>query len=127
MSLDITPLTPKGRMVIKAYGDGGFFINGEQVTGSVILFPQRILPWSVKEASEITAASLQPLVEAVENVELCIVGCGPTFVPPPKELRKAMRDKGVVLEWMDSGAACRTHGIMLMEEREVAAAIIAID
>jgi len=127
MSLDITPLTPKGRMVVKAYGDGEFFVAGEQVKGSVILFPERRVPWEVGEASQITMESLQPLFDAEETTELCIIGCGPRFVPPPKGLREALREKGMVLEWMDTGAACRTHGMMLMEERLVVAALIAVD
>lgn len=128
MSLDITPLTQKGRTVVRSYGDGGFTVGeGEFVEGSVILFPERFEPWHITEASEITVESLAPALEAVETIEMCIIGCGPRFVAPPKGLRETLRAKGMVLEWMDTGAACRTYGLMLMEERDVVAAMIAVE
>lgn len=34
---------------------------------------------------------------------------------------------GVALEWMDTGAACRTFNVLLGEERRVVAALIAVD
>jgi uncharacterized protein len=33
----------------------------------------------------------------------------------------------VVIEAMDTGAACRTYNVLLAEERRVAAALIAVD
>ncbi len=127
MSLDITPLTPKGRKVVRAYGDGGFSIGNETLMGSLMIFPERVIEWSVTTAEDITIESLAPILEAGEPIELFIIGCGPRFVAPPKGLREALRGKGIALEWMDTGAACRTHGLMIMEERVVAAALIAVE
>ena len=44
----------------------------------------------------------------------------------PKALREAMRADGVVVEVMDTGAACRTFNLLMAEERP-AAALIAVD
>lgn len=56
-----------------------------------------------------------------------IVGCGKTFFPPPEAARAVAKAAGVALEWMDTGAACRTFNVLLGEERRVAAALIAVD
>ena len=40
--------------------------------------------------------------------------------------RKELKDQGIVLEWMDTGAACRTFNVLTVEERPVAAALIAV-
>ena len=127
MSLDITPLTRKGRKAIRAYGDGGFTIGNDTLMGSLIVYPERVLEWSVTKAEDITLESLTPILNAPEAVELFIIGCGPRFVAPPKGLREALREQGVALEWMDTGAACRTQGLMIMEERDVVAALVAVE
>ena len=45
---------------------------------------------------------------------------------PPPELRAALRERGVVLEPMNTGAACRTFNVLLTEGRRAAAALIAL-
>ena len=58
---------------------------------------------------------------------ILVVGCGAAFEPPPSGLREGLSEKGVVLEWMDTGAACRTFNVLLAEDRACAAALIAVD
>ena len=78
-------------------------------------------------ADNVSFQSLAAIVEAEEKVDILIVGCGPRFVPPPPGLRRALSEAGIVLEWMDTGAACRTFNVLLTEDRQVAAALVAID
>ena len=52
---------------------------------------------------------------------------GPAFLPSPKGLRESLKDRGLVLEWMDTGAACRTFNVLLAEDRHCAAALIAVE
>jgi uncharacterized protein len=44
----------------------------------------------------------------------------------PAALRAALRAKGIVIEPMDTGAACRTYNVLAAEGRKVAAAVIAV-
>ncbi|MBM3951518.1 MAG: hypothetical protein FJ311_08705 [Rhodospirillales bacterium] len=126
MSLDITPLVPSGRQVIEAYGDGGFVIAGARYTGSVIVFPERTFVWRAAAVADVTEAALAPLFEAPAPAEILVIGCGPRFLPAPVALRAAIRARGPALEWMDTGAACRTFNVLLAEGRPVAAALIAV-
>ncbi len=126
MSLDITPLVPAGRQVIEAYGGGGFVIAGARYAGSVIVLPERTLAWAAAAAVDVTEFALVPLFEAPPPTEILIVGCGPRFAPPPVALRPAVRARGIALEWMDTGAACRTFNVLLAEGRLAAAALIAV-
>lgn len=80
----------------------------------------------MREAAEVTAATLQAVRDAEEATDILLAGCGPRFVPPPEGLREAIREMGLSLEWMDTGAACRTFNVLLAEERPVAAALIAV-
>ena len=115
---------PAGRQVIQGYGEGRFRIAGTVHTGSVVVWPERTEPWPVAEAAEITMASLAGI--AGGPAEILLVGCGARFVARPAGLGDALREAGVALEWMDTGAACRTFNVLLAEERRVAAALIAV-
>lgn len=126
MSLDITPLVPAGRQVIEAYGGGGFVIAGARHAGSVIVFAERTLSWTPAAAAEVTEQSLLPLFAAQAAAEILVVGCGAGFLPPPVALRAAVKARGPALEWMDTGAACRTFNVLLAEGRAVVAALIAV-
>ncbi len=84
------------------------------------------MSWSVVTHEDISIDSLQLIVKAEPSVEILLIGCGPNFLLPPKVLREQLRKYGVCLEWMDTGAACRTFNVLLTEERRVAAALIAV-
>ena len=127
MSLDITPVTPEGRQVIQRYGDRGFRIAGLRYAGSVIVMTEKTMLWPVTQATDINIESLCPLLGKNAKSSIILIGCGPKFLTPPKELRLAIKEKGAVLEWMDTGAACRTYNVLLTEERHVVAALIAVD
>jgi uncharacterized protein len=117
---DITPLIPAGRKLITAYGDGGFKIAGEAFTGSVLVFPEQVLPWD----AALTVESLAPV--AAGKAEILLIGGGRAmpFIEP--DLRAQLRRAGVVIDAMDTGAAARTFNVLLAEGRKVAAALTAV-
>lgn len=127
MGLDITPLVPAGRQVIESYGGGGFRVAGVLYTGSIIVLPERTLPWAVSAIGSVAEASFAPLFEASVPLEILAVGCGARFSPPSAALRAALKTRGLALEWMDTGAACRTFNVLLGEGRLAAAALIAVE
>ena len=120
--MDITPLVPVGRQLITSYGDGGFRVSGVFFTGPVIILPDRTLSWPVPSFADLTLEALALIVEAAPRI--LILGTGPRqeLIPPP--LRRALREAGIVIEAMDTGAACRTYNVLLTEERSVAAALL---
>ena len=118
--MELTPLVPPGRQVIERYAASGFRVSGAIYTGPVLVFPDVTLPWA--EAA-LTAQSLAPVV-AHGGVELLLLGLGRRMAPVPTALRAALKASGVVVEPMDTGAACRTYNVLLAEERRVAAALL---
>jgi len=124
--LDITPRVPADRQLIQGYGDGNFRIAGAVYRGPVLVLPERTLPWSVLDPEGITPDSLAEVTADASPSRILVVGCGRLFVPPPEGLGGCLRDAGIALEWMDTGAACRTFNVLLIEGRDVAAAMIAV-
>jgi uncharacterized protein len=127
MAIDITPKLIAGRQLIQGYGGGGFTVGGSRYQGGVLVFPHRILAWPVPSVSNLTLASLGPVIEVAAEVQILVVGCGKRFEPPPQSLVAELRRSGIGVEWMDTGAACRTFNVLLLEDRSVAAALIAVD
>ncbi len=119
---DITPPMPRGRQLVQAYGDGAFRLSGVDFVGSVIVFPEETISWN----AELTWEGLRCVIDSAQPPEILIVGCGRTFYLPPEDLRQALKAHGVSLEWMDTPAACRTYNVLAIEDRAVAAAIIAV-
>jgi len=93
--------------------------------GSVLVRSEETHPWPVRTPDAITTESLAQL-DATEG-GILVIGCGPRFTAPPADLRAGLKDRGFVLEWMDTGAACRTFNVLLGEERRAVAALIAVD
>lgn len=127
MTLDINPVVPENRQLIQSYGDGRFKVTGEVYESSILVFPDRTEEWTVTASTDISVGKLGGIVAAKDAVDILLVGCGPTFAAMPKGLRAELKEHGIVLEWMDTGAACRTFNVLVAEERRVAAAIIAVE
>jgi uncharacterized protein len=123
--MEVTRIVAEGRQQIQAYREGGFTIGGARHQGSVLVLPDRTLPWAVGELPAVTLESLAPIIEAAA-VEILILGCGGRYALPSPELRQALREHGIVTEAMDTRAACRTFNVLLAEDRRVAAALIAL-
>jgi uncharacterized protein len=124
--MDITPVIGADRQVINGYGDGGFRISSVRFEGSVLVFPERVQAWPLATISELTEASLAAVLEHRPGIELLLLGCGRNMAAVPRELRANLRAAGIVIDAMDTAAACRTYNVLLAEERRVAAALIAV-
>lgn len=129
--MEITPAVAAGRMVIQAYGGGRFRVAGEIFEGSILVFRESCRLWAAAGLADLDGNELADLIARPESgeapPELLLVGCGAAFLPPPKGLRASLKARGIVLEWMDTGAACRTFNVLAGEDRRFAAAILAVD
>lgn len=124
--MDLLPRIPADRQVINAYGDGGFRISGTHWTEPVLVFPAQTLAWQVTSIADMTIEALEPVFGADPAVELLLVGCGPSMAFIRKDLRAALKERGVAVEGLDTGAACRTYNLLMGEGRRVAAALIPV-
>jgi len=85
---------------------------------------EKTLLWSVIDPGVITLGGLGPVID---EPGILVVGCGTGVMAPPPDLRVELKARGISLEWMDTGAACRTFNVLLTEEREAVAALIAVN
>ncbi|GEP11882.1 Mth938-like domain-containing protein [Methylobacterium gnaphalii] len=115
-----------GRYGIDSYGNGGFRFADMSHRGSILMLPSGIRAWDATDARQIDLAGLQPVLAEGERIELLLIGTGLDIVPLPEALRRRLKESGIGLDVMQTGAAARTYNILLGENRKVAAALIAV-
>ena len=127
--MDITPLVAPDKQVIDSYGRDGFRVSGVVYRGGAIVFPDKTIDWPATAMIDVTAESLAPVIERSgtdRGVEVLLLGCGKQMRLVPAALRAAFRIHRIVIDEMDSGAACRTYNVLMAEGRRVAAALLPI-
>src|SRR5690606_9946487 len=123
---DISGLPKEGQQLINSYGDGGFRVSGIRYEGSILIEPEKTRPWSLDDIAALDLDSLSTLLDNAAGIDILLIGCGAGMVFIEEDIRAAFRAKGVVIDVMNTGAAVRTYNVLLLERRQVAAALIAV-
>jgi uncharacterized protein len=118
---DITPHLSAAAQRIDAYGNGGFRVRDQQLTGPLCVLPGSTQPWNVANPEQLGEVDFAPILQSEEPVELVLVGTGGRAVMLQPSLRLSLKQHGLAVEVMDTGAACRTYNVLLAEGRRVAA------
>ncbi len=108
--------------LIRGYSDSEVRIGGHTVRGSCIVTADTLITqWEPQSFAELEAAHLEALLAF--SPELVVLGTGPAQQFAPGEIRALLAQRGVGLEVMQLGAACRTFNVLVQEERRVAAGL----
>ena len=116
-----------GRHIIDTYGNGGFRFAGMSHRGSLLLLPSGVRAWDVTSPKAIDRTALRPVQAEAAGIELLLVGTGLDIAAIDPSLRGWLKEAGVGLDVMQTGAAARTYNILVGENRKVAAALIAVE
>ena len=122
----VTSVPTATRNVITGYGDGGFRIGERRHEGSLIVFPDAVLVWPVTGMPDVTPVTLAEVAARSALVDILLIGCGDASEVPSRDVRDFLRPRGIVVDAMTTGAACRTYNILMAEKRLVAAALVAV-
>lgn len=115
-----------GRHAIDAYGNGGFRFADMSHKGSILALPSGIKALEAVAPEELTLEALGPVLAEAGEIELLLVGTGGDLVLLDEAVLWGLRDAGLRVETMQTGAAARTYTILLGEGRRVAAALLAV-
>lgn len=108
---------------ITGYGPGFIAVNGVRYERSLIVTAVAIeTDWAVPDFERLDSTHVSRLVESGPNVVLLGTGTRSRF-PHPSVLRPLIEAR-IGYEIMDTGAACRTYGVLTAEGRNVLAAFI---
>ncbi|RED51047.1 Mth938-like domain-containing protein [Aestuariispira insulae] len=125
--MDITPSIPGNKTVVNSYGPGRFKVSHQDYDDtSLALLPESVQTWDVKDIQDLTVESLSIFTKLDEPIEVLLIGCGERMQLIPSAIKQAMRENGIAIEPMETGAACRTFNILMSEGRRAGAAVIAL-
>ena len=109
-----------GINIIRAYGGGEIKVNDEVYRGPVIVSVSVIVPGpAIGGAGELAEAHAAPVL-ALEP-ELVLLGTGARHSFPAASFGAQFLARGIGVEVMDTGAACRTFNVLVAERRRVVA------
>jgi uncharacterized protein len=108
--------------LIRAYSPHEIRIGEQRLRASCIVTADALISdWEPASFGDLALSHLEAILTL--KPELVLLGTGSTQRFPPASIRAAFTTRGVGLEVMDLGAACRTFNILVQEERRVAAAL----
>jgi uncharacterized protein len=118
LSLDSDP-----RINLVRRYDAGVIVIGEQrITRPCLVTPQQLLlDWEASSIGQLSEAQLEPLWAL--RPDIALLGAGERHEFPGALIRAAFRTRGIALECMGLGAACRTYNILAGEARNVLAGL----
>ncbi len=109
--------------VVQGIGPRGFSVDGGIYPG-LLLSPERADAWAPPALAELTIADVEPLLGLQPPPEFLLLGTGAKLAFPPRTLVRALEERGVGVEPMDSRAAARTWGVLRAEQRWIVAALM---
>jgi uncharacterized protein len=120
--MQLAPDTLGPSNVVAGYAPGELRLRDRVVTASAIVTASDVLPWPVSSAEALTPALIEPVLGL--GVEVVLLATGARQVWPPPAVIAHLAARGVGLEVMDLGAACRTFNLLVGDRRRVALAAI---
>jgi len=112
--------------LVQGFTAGGFSVDGN-VYRAVFLTPESAALWDAPALGELSAEDFAPLLALDPAPEFILLGTGSACTFPPRPLIRALEERGVGVEIMDSRAAARTWSLLRNEERWIAAALMPLD
>lgn len=123
--MDVTPLIPNGRKIIQSYGPQGFKVNGVSYNTSIIVTPTDCVEWTApKSVQELGLSDFSFFDDKVGAVDVILFGAGGKPGMISGIIKTALREKGLSIDVMETGAACRTYNVLMAEGRRVAAMLM---
>src|SRR6187397_385618 len=120
--MKFTQQRPSGINLIRRYGADFIAIGEQEIRSSCLVTANSIEPWVPSSVEELRGEHLAALFTLAPQVVVLSTGAKQVF--PRAALRAEFATRGVGLEVMEVGAACRTYNVLVGEERRVLAAIL---
>jgi uncharacterized protein len=115
--------TDSGTYTIRSYSAGEIKINDSVFTRSLIVTPTQLIePWRPTTLSELQTSDFDEILAI--NPEVVLLGTGESIQFPSPALLRLFLDRGIGIEFMDTGAACRTFNVLISESRHAVAALL---
>lgn len=119
----LTEDTDIGNYHIQAYELGAITVNTTVYAKSLIISPFELISnWAPQSLDKLKNEDFEPVLNL--SPQIVLLGTGVKFkIPPAKQIAPLYQQK-LGVEYMDTGAACRTYTALTSEGRKVVAALL---
>jgi uncharacterized protein len=98
----------------------------ETLTRSLIIMPERLdTDWPPSDFVDLDSTHFEELAGR-PGLEIVLLGTGARLRWPDPRILSALTNRGIGVEVMDTGSACRTYNFLMADRRNVAAALLMI-
>ena len=109
--------------VITAYDSSSITINGKMFSQSLVVANTQLNEnWDIASIELLTPGHIDLVLSF--KPELILIGTGSKLTFPTIEVYAGIIERGIGVDFMDTGAACRTYNILMSEGRDVVAGLI---
>ena len=119
----------ESQQIISRYGDGGFVVNGKDYYSTIFISSSGTFSFPTNELETILSENFDFILEHSNVDEFGIImlfGMGKDIKPISKKYLNKFKATGISLEFMNTGAACRTLNVLQAEDRAVCALLIPV-
>jgi uncharacterized protein len=99
---------------INKYVDNTITINGTSFSEPIIFSERKISSFPVNNPKLI---NINDIEKYLESIDLVLIGTGINTILPNQDLIELMYKKNKGLEFMNTDSACKTHNVLLSENR----------
>lgn len=128
--VDITPPIPDGKQLIDRYGDQQFLISGKAYYSLVLVCETKTYELPYDNIENLVSEDPELILSKV-GVDrpgcILIIGTGDQTVWPKRETLAPFKEAGLIVEVMNTGAACRTFNVLQSENRDVSALLLSVE
>ena len=108
---------------ISSYSNGSFTVNSQIFSNSIVISESKLLSeWAVNTFNDIATHHIEEIISY--KPEIIIIGTGKSLKLLPEKFNALALSKGIGMEVMDTGAACRSYNLLVDEGRNVIAGLL---
>lgn len=126
---DYSIIQNESKQIISRYGDGGFVVNGKDYNSAIFICSSGIFSFPTNDLESILSDKFDFILEN-SNVDefgvIMLFGMGTHIKPISEKYLYKFKTTGISLEFMNTGAACRTLNVLQAEDRAVSALLIPV-
>ena len=110
---------------IRQYAAGSIVVGDQVLQRACIVSAERLVAdWSPASPAELDDAALAALL--VLQPSIILLGTLQSHAPPPRSLVSGLQRRGIAVETMNLGAACRTYNVLVQDRRPVVAGLFPV-
>ncbi|CAK0762526.1 NADH dehydrogenase (ubiquinone) 1 alpha subcomplex assembly factor 3 [Gammaproteobacteria bacterium] len=111
--------------VIRSYAPGQVIVNHQTYTSSLVVMPESLITdWPPQHFEDLSAPHFEDLAQY--PLDVVLLGTGGRLRFPTPAVLAPLKERGIGVEVMGTGAACRTYNLLVAERRQVAAMLLMI-